>query len=207
MIIISIYGMDYYEAIAKTKKLHKPLLEAYGIQDDELEFFAPESFIIHDGYEQTSFRLNIRVEAPEQYKDKEQKVKEILLEGLKDVAIHFRILFTYFDPAHEYLSIDDTYPKYMNDSNTVKAETEEEADAKEEDQEYEETHEEPYMGDIISQFDAYIQEHPNASNDEVYRALTEIREDVTAKHHATSEENEEAEDDDGDNNDENNNNR
>jgi len=196
MIIVSIFGMDYYEAISKTKKLHKPLLEAYGIKDEELEFFAPESFIIHNGFEQTSFRLNIRVEAPLQYQDKEKEVKEILLEGLKDVAIHFRILFTYFDPAHEYLSLDDTYPLYMNDSNTVKAETEEEADEKEEEQNREEEQEEPYMGDIISEFDEYIQAHPNASSEEVYKALTGIREKVTAEHHETKDEEEEAEDDD-----------
>ena len=39
------------------------------------------------------------------------------------------------------------------------------------------------MGDIIGEFDAYIQKHPDATNDEIYQALTEIREKVTEKHH------------------------
>lgn len=195
MITVSILGMDFYEAISKTKALHKKLVEAYQIEDDELEFFAPESFIIHDGHEQTSFRLNIKVEAPYGEEDKETFVKDIILEGLKDVAVHFRIVFSYFDPEHEYLSIDDSYPKYLNDHNTVKAE--EDHEDEEEQQNEEETYDEPYMGDIISEFDEYIQAHPNASNEEVYQALTGIREKVTAKHHETKEEEEDAIDDFG----------
>ena len=181
MITVSILGMDYYEAIRRTKPLHRKLVDAYGIEENELEFFAPESFIIHDGFEQTSFRLNIKVEAPEEFMYKEEEIAAIIKDALKDVAIHKRILFTYFDPIHEYLDIDESYPEYMNDDNTVKAE--DEHDHEEEEQEYRETYEEPYMGDIISQFDEYVQEHPNASNEEVYKALTEIREKVTASHH------------------------
>ena len=35
----------------------------------------------------------------------------------------------------------------------------------------------------VGEFDAYIQKHPDATNDEIYQALTEIREKVTEKHH------------------------
>ncbi len=187
MITVSILGMDYYEAIAKTKLLHKKLVEAYNIEDDELEFFAPESFIIHDGFEQTSFRLNIKVEAPFDDADKEEEVKDIIFESLKDVAIHLRVVFTYFEPEHEYLKIDDSYPKYMSEKNTVKADNHDH-DEHEEEEEDEANYDEPYMGDIISEFDEYIKKHPNASNEEVYKALTGIREDVTAKHQNDKEE-------------------
>ena len=49
--------------------------------------------------------------------------------------------------------------------------------------EYSEEYEEPYMGDIISEFDEYIQKHPDATNEEVYEALSGIRESVTRRHH------------------------
>lgn len=39
------------------------------------------------------------------------------------------------------------------------------------------------MGDIIGQFDEYIKKHPDATNEEIYQALSGIREDVTEKHH------------------------
>lgn len=197
MIIVSLLGMDRYEAIEKTKKLHQRLVEAYGIEDNELEFFAPDSFIIHDGMEQTSFRLNVKVEAPFDDQDKEDIVKDIIFDELKDLAIHIRVLFTYFDPEHEYLKIDDSYPEYMSEKNTVKADCHDDDDDEETRQDEEETYDEPYMGDIISEFDEYIKKHPNATNEEVYQALSGIREKVTASHHEDSEEEDDAIDDFG----------
>ena len=61
MITVSLLGMDYYLAIEATTKLHNALLSIYRIKDEDLIFFAPDAFLIHDGIEQTSFRLNIKV--------------------------------------------------------------------------------------------------------------------------------------------------
>ena len=189
MIIISLLGMDSIYAIDVTKKLHKPLVEAFGCEENELMFFAPQSFLIHNGIEQTSFHLNIEIEAPYDYEDREQEIKAALIDNLSDVAIHLRIVFKYFDPERETLLLDETYPEYMTEDNTVKAahhhHDQEEID------EYDEEDEEPYIGDIIEKFDAYIKEHPNASSDEVYQALTEIREEVTDEHHENGDEGEE----------------
>lgn len=183
MIIVSILGMDYYEAIEKTEGLHTKLAEAYRIPDNQLEFFAPQSFIIHDGIEQTSFRLNIKIEAPVGTKDKEAEVRNILFDHFKNTAIHMRVLFTYFEPEHEYLKIDDEYPKYMTPSNVVRAERQHQEEEEESAQEeFEEQYEEPYMGDIITEFDNYVKDHPNASPNEVYEAISGIRKFVTQKH-------------------------
>lgn len=188
MIIVEILGMDYYEAIDKTALLHDKLIKAYDVKENDLEFFAPQSFIIHDGMEQTSFRLNIVVEAPEGYEDKEEEVKNILFDHFKDIAIHMRVLFRYFDPEHEYLKIDQDYPEYMTPSNTVKAERAHDEEEKEEEEEnYEEEYAEPYMGDIIGQFDAYVKEHPDAKPEEVYEVISGIRENVNKKHHQEKE--------------------
>lgn len=181
MITVSILGMDYYEAITRTKSLHKRLVGLYEIDDNELEFFAPESFIIHDGFEQTSFRLNVKVEAPYDYADKEEEIKDAIFEELKDVAIHIRVLFSYFEPEHEYMHIDEDYPLYMSEKNTVKADNHDH-DEEDEEEYDEENYDEPYMGSIITQFDEYIKKHPNASTQEVYDALTNIREEVTEQH-------------------------
>ena len=179
MITVTLLGMDIYDAISKTKKLVKPLMDLYGVKENEIEFYAPQGFIIHDGMEQTSFRLNVTIEAPLSKKDKEKEAVGILTSSLKEVAIHFRVLFRYFDPANEHIVLDPEYPEYMNAGNTVHASSEEEESSKN----YEEEGEEPYMGEIIPEFDKYIKEHPEASKEEVYNALMGIRKDVTATHH------------------------
>ena len=121
MIIVSLLGTDPYSAIGHTQRIHKGLCQIYGIDEDELEFFAPESFIIHNGMEQTSYHLNIRVEAPYDCQDREETVVDYLKNAFKDLAIHIRILFSYFDPDHEYVFFDPDYPRFMTQSNVVKA--------------------------------------------------------------------------------------
>ena len=180
MIIVSLLGTDPYNAIDYTRRIHKGLVEIYGIDDNELEFFAPESFIIHDGMEQTSYHLNVRIEAPYEYQDHEQSVLDYLKGAFKDLAIHVRILFSYFDPEHEHILMDPDYPPFMTASNVVKADSHEDEDVPEEEETDEK--EEPYMGDIIGEFDTYVKEHPDATDREVYEALTGIRKEVNSKH-------------------------
>lgn len=184
MIIVSLLGADRYMAIEKTKALQEEMAKIYGVDKEELEFFAPESFIIHGGMEQTFYHLNIRIEAPYEMQDHEESVLSFLKDSFKDMAVHLRILFTYFDPDHEYVLLDPDYPKYMNDKNVVKVDHDH-GHGEEEEEEWtdEEKYEEPYMGDIIGEFDRYIEKHPDATDQEIYQALTDIRKDVTEKHH------------------------
>lgn len=182
MITVTLLGMDIYQAIPLTKELHKTLVKIYDIPDNQLNFYAGEGFLIHNGVEQTAFRLDIKIEAPEQFdsEDIENDVKDALLAKLKDIAIHFHLTFTYFNPEHDYVILEDGYPEYMTESNTIKAKSDEdEMEDEDEDEEYQE----PYMGDIIGEFDKFVKDHPNASNEEIYDALMGIREEVTESHH------------------------
>ncbi len=179
MIIVSLLGTDPYNAIDYTKRIHKGLTEIYGIDSNDLEFFAPASFIIHDGMEQTSYHLNVRIEAPYDLQDREEAAVNYLKDAFKDLAIHVRILFSYFDSEHEHVFFDSDYPAFMTESNVVKADSHHEEAEEEEDFAEEE---EPYMGDIIGEFDAYVREHPDATDREVYEALTGIRKDVNDRH-------------------------
>lgn len=180
MILVSLLGMDIYQAIDLSKKLHKPLVEAFGCKDDELNFYAPSSFLIHDGVEQTSFHLEVQIQADYDYQDREEQVVQVLEKILDDASVHQHIIFTYFDKEHEYTFIDKDYPIYMTETNTVKAEVHHHDD---EELTEEEQYEEPYYGDIISEFDEYVKAHPDATDREVYEALTGIREKVTKDHH------------------------
>lgn len=182
MIIISLLGMDHYNAIDVTKKLHQGLVEIYGCEDDELLFYAPQSFLIHNGVEQTSFILHIDVDAPETYISKEEEVRDFLSESLTDIAIHFHFNFRYFAPEHEHLVANEDYPLYMTEDNMVKASVQDDDDFDTDDN-FDEEYEEPYMDEIMEEFDTYLQAHPDISIDEVYKKISEIRETVIARHH------------------------
>ena len=49
-------------------------------------------------------------------------------------------------------------------------------------EELEEEMDEPYMGNILSRFDEYIKDHPNATNEEIYQVITDIRKEEEDKH-------------------------
>lgn len=185
MITITLLGCEGILSEEISKKLTKNLAKAINVDINQIIFIGADSFISHNGQEQTRFLINLKIELPNKYNKKEikSKILDELLPILKNYAIHQRILFDFFDEANENIFLDPDYPQYMNDSNMVKVQNEQDDevddDAYSED---EEDYNEPYMDDIISQFDEYIKKHPNASSDEVYKALTEIREEVTDKH-------------------------
>lgn len=179
MIVIDIMGIDVINAISEEKKVHKDLCAIYSIDEEELIFRAIDGYVIHDGVEQTSFLLSLEIQAPSEYIDKEDEVKAYLYNAFKDVSIHKRILFTYFESERETVFKDETYPLYMSEKNVVHVEHDHDEDEYYDD--YEEKYEEPYMEDILSEFDNYLKDHPNATNKEVYEALSGIREEVNTK--------------------------
>ena len=162
MIIVNIKGMDVFHIISKTKELHPALVSLYKVKEDDLLFYAQEGFVVHDGIEQTSFVLFVYIEADEKYKNKEKDVMRVIKNILSDTAIHFYFKFTYKKEDEEYLIKDEKYPLYMTDENVVKAHQEHDSD------------EEPYLGNVISEYENYIDSHPNASADELYSALMNI---------------------------------
>lgn len=177
MITIKLLGIDAFLAIELTKGLHDKLVHAYDVDDEDIVFYAPGGFIIHNGVEQAAFLLKVEVEAPYGNEGKEEEIKDILTEAFKDAAIHFHIIFKYFDPQHEYVMVNENYPLFLTDDNVVKAHHHEE-----EEEELEEEMDEPYMGNILSRFDEYIKDHPNATNEEIYQVITDIRKEEEDKH-------------------------
>ena len=181
MILVSLLGMDIYQAEALSKKMHQPLVNAFSCADDDLNFYSPSSFLIHNGVEQTSYRLEVIIHAPDIFQDKEKAVIEVLEKFLKEISVHQHIVFHYFETEHEVTLNDENYPLYMTESNVVKADNYADNDGAERTEE--ETYEEPYYGDIISEFDEYVKSHPDATDREVYEVLSGIREKVTKEHH------------------------
>ena len=78
MITVELLGIDSYLAQDLCKDVHEGLANMYETKAEDILFFAPESFLIYKGLEQTSYRLNIVVEAPNKYLPLEKKVADYL---------------------------------------------------------------------------------------------------------------------------------
>ena len=120
MITISLLGVDKYLAPELVKKIHQKIANLYESSPEEVIFYAPDSFLIYDGVEQTSFQLNVIVDAPVKYKGLEKNVANFLLKSLTDYAIHIHVQFRYFESENEYSYINEDYPRYMTETNVLK---------------------------------------------------------------------------------------
>ena len=85
MITISILGLDQYVIGHYSKRHTENIAQIFETSEDEINFYAPQSIIVHNGVEQTSWQVIVVVSAPEKYVVLEDKVAErleIVAEGV-----------------------------------------------------------------------------------------------------------------------------
>ena len=149
MIIIEFQGLDQFVVGHYSKAHSENLANLFEVDEDELNFYAPNSMFFHKGVEQTSWHSLIIVRAPHKYEAIEDKVAKYLLDTVGDFSINFEVLFQYYDEEHLYKKTNDAYPLYM-DSNNIHEEIDEEyhlgddpihdMEDEEDDEEYHEHH-------------------------------------------------------------------
>lgn len=153
MITISILGLDQY-VIGKYSKDHsKNLADLYETDLDNINFYAPNCYIFHDGVEQTSWNTIVRIHAPEEYEQLEEKVFKYLEQTLKEFSINLQIEFFYYHKHHHHEYINSSYPRYIKEDNIVNVE----------DEELEEG-EELYEGNIFEGFEDKLEEACNCDH-------------------------------------------
>ena len=145
MMNITIYGLDQYIVGRLSRELTPLIAKLYEIEEDEINFIAPQMMVFHKGTEQTSWNILIKVELPEEWAQYEQKMAELLLHGIGEVAIHKTIQFLFYKQHNRYEKIDESYPRYISEDNLVDIESEEYADLEEGENE-----DQIYTGDIFA---------------------------------------------------------
>lgn len=150
MINITLIGQDIFLAAEIDKGMLKSLAKLYEVKEEEIIVSAHESFLYHDGVEQTSYHLLVRVEASKKYGACEELVAKYLLHYLKKYAIHIRVYFVYFSEENYYEEINEDYPLYLKESNIVEEDFP--------DSSQEEEDEEIYHGNIFEEFDKLVKE-------------------------------------------------
>ena len=164
MITIKIYGLDQFVVGRFSREITSQLAKLYELEEDDINFVAPENMVFHNGVEQTSWNTIIEVYAPKRASLVQEEVANFLSVSLGDYAINVIIEFYYYDEANRYVRLNKKYPRYITDENIVNTEQEyDEYDDEEEDEECEcghhhhHHHEEPseeelYTGDIFKDF-------------------------------------------------------
>ena len=117
MITITILGLDPYLLKQLSRELTKQLVEVYECGEDGIDFFAPEGLLIHNGIDQTSWNIEIRVNAPLKVKALEKQAFEVIKGSLGNFCINAVVIFNYYSIDNRYEIIRDEYPRYMDECN------------------------------------------------------------------------------------------
>lgn len=144
MITITMYGLDQFVVGNLSRELTPLVAKLYEVDEDEVNFIAPQAMVFHKGTEQTSWNILILVNAPKKVSVLQDQMAELMLHGIGEVAIHVTVEFTYYSQDDRYTKINSDYPRYISDENLVGIDDEypEELEEGEEDDEI-------YTGDIF----------------------------------------------------------
>ena len=150
MIIVEMCGLDQFVVGNLSKELTPLVAKLYEVDENEVVFLSPQTMVFHKGVEQTSWNIIIKVEAPEQFARVQDKMADLLLHGIGEVAIHVNVVFSYYSADDFYKKVNDDYPLYITEANLV--DLEEEDDEFDDDDE-EDEEEDIYTGDIFKGLD------------------------------------------------------
>ena len=144
MITITIYGLDQFVVGNLSRELTPLIAKLYEVEEDEVNFIAPNAMMFHKGVEQTSWNILINVRAPKKVSVLQDHMAELMLHGIGDVAIHVAVEFDYYSQDDRYTKINPDYPRFISDDNLVDLDNEYPEDIEEGEDE-----DQIYTGDIF----------------------------------------------------------
>jgi len=148
MITLIFYGLDQFVVGRLSRELTPLIAKLYEVEEDEINFIAPNNMIFHKGTEQTSWNLLIHVHAPLKVSVLQKMMADLLLNGIGEVAIHKTVEFYYYSQDNRFQNINENYPRFITEDNLVDVDT----DHDDEDLEEGEGDDQIYTGDVFKGF-------------------------------------------------------
>lgn len=148
MITLTFYGLDQYIVGNLSKAMAHNLADLYEVSEDDINFIAPNSMVFHNGVDQTSWNLLVRVNLPKKLLVLQNEAAEIIMQMVQGPTIHVAVEFYYYPEDNRYERINDDYPRFITEDNTVDIEE----DYDEEGYIEGEGEDEVYTGDIFEGF-------------------------------------------------------
>ncbi len=150
MIQVLIKGVDEYLGVHVEEVLLPGLMKITKAEETEIIFTCLHSIIYHNGVDQTSLHMVIDLDLDPKYISLEKQIADYLLEESSKFSIHAHIQFNYVN-GKSYHRIDESYPYYVTDKNSIEIE----------DDEDEEVEQEIFTGNIFENFEEKIKEKEN----------------------------------------------
>ena len=119
MITLTLYGLDQFVVGRLSREMTSALADIYECDKDEILFVAPEAMVFHNGVEQTSWNAIVRVDAPKKVAVLQEDVARVIMQMVNGPTIHVQVVFNYFSQDNFYESINDDYPRYIEEKNIV----------------------------------------------------------------------------------------
>lgn len=148
MITVIFYGLDEFVVGRLSRELTPSLAKLYEVEEDEVNFVAPNNMLFHKGVEQTSWNILIHVHAPMKVSVLQDQVAKYLMKAIGELAIHKAVEFYYYSQDNRYEDINADYPRFITEDNLVNTEDEEYSEDMEEGEEDDEI----YTDDIFQDF-------------------------------------------------------
>ena len=113
MITIQILGLDQFVVGHYSADHTGNLAQLFETEENDINFYAPNSMIFHNGAEQTSWHTVVIVRLPEKFHPLEDAVADYLLKTLTEFSINVEVQFDYYEEHHRHVSINPNYPRYI----------------------------------------------------------------------------------------------
>ena len=148
MIVLTIYGLDQFVVGKLSHDMTAALAELYECDREEILFIAPEAMVFHNGVEQTSWNAIVKIDAPEKVAVLQSEAANLIIRMMQGPTINVQILFSYHSQDDFYESINNDYPRFIEEENLVHIEEERYSDHLEEG----DGDDEIFTGDIFQDF-------------------------------------------------------
>ena len=124
MISVFVYGLDQFLVGDMSVALGRDLAKIYEVDEDDINFVAPNTMVFHNRAEQTSWRVIVEVNVPKKLEVLQEQAQKVIVHHIKQIAIHVEILFKYYLSDHQSLEINEDYPLYLEEQGDVEIEAE-----------------------------------------------------------------------------------
>ena len=123
---IEIFGLDKYVVATLSRELQKPIIQLTKIEENSLFFSVHETLLFHAGVDQNAWHTFIKISMPESLVHAQEGLRSIFLKAVKDHTIHIHFEFILQKPNTVFTEIQKDYPLFVNETNEVAIEQENE---------------------------------------------------------------------------------